>query len=59
MTFILFITFQALFLAYVPLTHVPRIFKFQEKHALGKYFCEFTEKDCGLVSFQKQQKMHL
>ena len=42
MTFILFITFQDLFLAYVPLTHVPRIFKFQEKHALGKWFCEFS-----------------
>ena len=44
MTFILFITFKDLFLAYVPFTYVPRILSFKKNMHLENVFVNLLKK---------------
>ena len=45
MTFILFITFQDLFLAYVPFTYVPRILSFKKNMHLKNVFVNLLKEN--------------
>ena len=45
MTFILFITFQAQFLAYVPFTYVPRILSFKKNMHLKNVFVNLLKEN--------------
>ena len=56
MTFILFITFQDLFLAYVPFTYVPRILSFKKNMHLKNVFVNLLKENVVWYPSKKTAK---